>query len=264
MKVQSALDTPQYAPCIYKNRTTGELERGQYNLTEMMEKAKENHDARLRELAAAKKTLTPAEIDELAEKLYKQYDPQHMTQKDYDSFINALIEGGALTSAETHGMCFKNMDVIDPYESLRSWEIRSPLDEVSRLSDVNGDAMLFLYAIKDRDRGGAQSNKAHARATRKALSVLDAMLYKRKQEGISSVSENTDSWGIESWSFSWSKITMKTRMQNSGTPQTAVSKTSLISAAVSALLEKIHREYNPQKIAQDEYERYIDKLLAAL
>ena len=62
--------------------------------------------------------------------------------------------------------------------------VRSPLDRVFKLADTNGDAMLFLRALQNRDRGSAQSTEAHTRAVRKALAVLDAMLERREKYGI--------------------------------------------------------------------------------
>lgn len=184
MRVQSTSNAPVYAPCITKDLTTGELEWGQYNLTELMEQAKVRHDERLQELSAAKKSLTPAEIHELADQLYKKYDPKHMTLDEYDSFINDLINGGVLNYAETAGMGVGNRVIVDPYESKCSWAICSPLDTVFKLADTNGDAMLFLRALQNRDRGSAQSTEAHARAVRKALAVLDAMLERREKYGV--------------------------------------------------------------------------------
>lgn len=181
MKIQSTTNAPVYAPYITKNRTTGELEWGQYNLTEFMEQARVRHDERLRELSAAKKSLTPAEIHELAGQLYQKYDPQHMTLDEYDSFINDLISSGVLNHAEIGGMGVGNRVIVDPCEPTFSRAVRSPLDWVSKLADTNGDVMLFLHALQDRDRGSAQSTEAHTRAVRKALAVLDAMLERRKQ-----------------------------------------------------------------------------------
>lgn len=188
MKVQSS---PLYIPAMFKDRTTGEWETRQLNWTELMEKAKIRRDANVQQLAAAKSSLTPAEIDELAEKLYTKYNPQSMTQDEYNSFIDDLINGGALNRAEANGMSGRYGIEVDPSAPGGLQEIHTQEDLICSLSDAKGNAMQFLSALARWDKGSLRANEAYSNAAQKAVAVLDAILERRKQSD-----------GRENYSFS--------------------------------------------------------------
>lgn len=184
MNVQSTSTTPKYIPAMFKDPTTGEWETRQLNWTELMEQAKIRRDTELQQLAAAKKSLTPAEINELADKLYKKYNPQSMTQEAYNRFIDDLIDGGALNRAEASGMNGRYGIEVDPLGPGGLQQIHSSEGLICSLSDAQGNATLFLRALGRWDRGSLRANEAQSNAARKALAILDAILERREQYGL--------------------------------------------------------------------------------
>ena len=68
--------------CYYLNPTTKKLELGTYDESTVMEKLQKRAEE-LKKNPVGQTTLTNEEIQELA----KKFDPQNMTQKEYDSFI---------------------------------------------------------------------------------------------------------------------------------------------------------------------------------
>lgn len=191
MNIQSAPAAPMYIPAMFKDQTTGQWETRQLNWTELMEKAKVTRDAELQKLAAAKQSLTPAEVNDLAEQLYKKYDPQSMTQEEYNCFIDDLINGGALNRAEASGMSGRYGIEVDPSAPGGLQEIHAQEDLICSLSDAKGNAMQFLSALARWDKGSLRANEAYSNAAQKAVAVLDAILERRKQSD-----------GRENYSFS--------------------------------------------------------------
>lgn len=81
------ISNPIYAPCYQLNKTTGEVEVSTYNYTALMEKIqKQIEEAKVNPPEIGNKTLYESEIKELAGK----YDPNNMSQVEYDAFICSL------------------------------------------------------------------------------------------------------------------------------------------------------------------------------
>lgn len=169
------------------NRSAEKRETSQASWAERMKEADEmiraRREARLQDLSAAKKSLTPAEVNDLADQLYTKYDPEHMTMDEYRWFIEDLVSGGALTRTEAEGFRVGNALEIDPF-SLRVREMDSPLDNIFTLADANGNARLFVHTLTRWVRGNSPIYDAQMDAAEKASDILDAMLARRKQAGL--------------------------------------------------------------------------------
>ena len=153
------------------------------HMKETYEMIRARYEARLQDLSTAKKFLTPAEINDLADQLYAKYDPEHMTMDEYGRFIEDLVSGGALTRTEAEGFRVGHEVEIDPF-SLRVREMDSPLDTIFTFDDAKGNARLFVRSLTRWVRGSSPIYDAQMDAAEKASDILDAMLARRKQAGL--------------------------------------------------------------------------------
>ena len=172
MNVTGSSD-PIYLPCIRLNQKTGEAEFGTYDYTALMEKIqKQIEEAKVNPPEIGNQTLSEAEIQELA----KRYDPQNMTQDEYDEFIRYLQEKGVLSGLETSDLGMSRVTIVPGYfEPAYLWTSPSSVgSDVHSLNDVGGNALQFAqimtrWKVPDSDvqiRQGAYS---------KVLEILNQM-----------------------------------------------------------------------------------------
>lgn len=131
-------------PCYYVNSATKKLESGSYDAAAMMATIQQRAD-QLQKNPVGQNTLTQEEIQQLA----KKYDPQNMTQKEYDSFIRYLEEKGVLSPLESSDIGASVCYVIPGFsQSAQIWTSSSSLGaEINTLGDVNGNALLFAQIM---------------------------------------------------------------------------------------------------------------------
>ena len=162
-----------YVPCIWLNPTTQKAEVGTYNYTAFMEKMqKQAEQAKEKPPELGEQTLSEAEIQELAEK----YDPQNMSQAEYDEFIRYLEGKGVLSRLETSDLGMSRITIVPGYfEPAYIWTSSSGMGSSARsLGDVGGNALRFAqimsqWAVPDSSvqiRQGAYS---------KVLGILNQM-----------------------------------------------------------------------------------------
>lgn len=137
---------PVYLPYIWLNPTTGKAESGTYNYTAFMEKFQEQikeMNGKPPELGT--QTLSEAEIQALA----KRYDPQNMTQDEYDEFIRYLEGKGVLSALETSDLGMSRVTIVPGYfEPAYIWTGSSGVGtSVRLLRDVGGNALQFAQIM---------------------------------------------------------------------------------------------------------------------
>lgn len=137
---------PIYLPCIWLNPTTQKAEVGTYNYTALMEKfQKQAEQAKLNPPELGNQTLSEADIQALAEK----YDPQNMSQAEYDEFIRYLEDKGVLSRLETSDLGMSRITIVPGYfEPAYIWTSSSGMgSSVRSLSDVGGNALQFAQIM---------------------------------------------------------------------------------------------------------------------
>lgn len=135
-----------YLPCIWLNPTTQKAEVGTYNYTALMEKfQKQIAQAKLNPPELGDQTLSEADIQALAEK----YDPQNMSQAEYDEFIRYLEGKGVLSRLETSDLGISRITIVPGYsEPAYIWTSSSRMgSSVRSLSDVGGNALQFAQIM---------------------------------------------------------------------------------------------------------------------
>ncbi|MBM6725356.1 hypothetical protein [Pseudoflavonifractor phocaeensis] len=135
-----------YLPYTWLNPTTGKAELGTYNYTAFLEKfQKQIEEAKVNPPELKDQTLSETEIQELA----KKYDPQDMTQDEYDEFIRYLEEKGVLSRLETSDLGMSRITIVPGYfEPAYIWTDSSGVgSSVRSLSDVGGNALQFAQIM---------------------------------------------------------------------------------------------------------------------
>lgn len=158
----------------YLNPTTKKVELSDKTIDydAVMKKAQEQLEE-LKKNPVGKNTLTDAEINELAQK----YDPQNMTQKEYDNFIRYLEEKGVLSKLETCDIGMSFTRIIPGYNGLtesvltegNQWAAR-----INTLTDTKGNALQFAQA-KSQWQGLGYSGQIQQGAYSKVLDILNQM-----------------------------------------------------------------------------------------
>lgn len=135
-----------YLPCIWLNPTTQKEEVGTYNYTAFMEKfQKQVEQVKGNPPELGDQTLSEAEIQALA----KKYDPQSMSQAEYDEFIRYLERKGVLSRLETSDLGMSRIMIVPGYfEPAYIWTSSSGMgSSVRSLSDVGGNALQFAQIM---------------------------------------------------------------------------------------------------------------------
>lgn len=183
MRAEST-SSPRMIPALFKDRVTGEWEQRDINWDELMENAAALRKEKAAQLAASKKSLSAEEIDELAEKLYQKYDPKHMSQAEYNNFIDDLVNSGALNRAETECMGGRSGITVDPTAPGGLVKVRPGERLAWSLAEANGDARVFLNTLNRWYNSGTQADQARSNAIRKAAAILDAIIKRRERSGL--------------------------------------------------------------------------------
>ncbi len=137
----------------------------------------------LKKNPVGKNTLTDAEIQELAQK----YDPQKMTQKEYDSFIRYLEEKGVLSKLETCDIGMSFTRIIPGYNGMTVFVEPASTQWVNTLADMNGNALQFVQA-KSQLHGLGYNGQIQQGAYSKVLDILNQMNEVREESASSQTS----------------------------------------------------------------------------
>lgn len=196
----------------YLNPTTKKVELTDKTIDydAVMKKAQEQLEE-LKRNPVGKNTLTDAEINELAQ----EYDPQNMTQKEYDNFIRYLEEKGVLSKLETCDIGMSFTRIIPGYNGLtesvltegNQWAAR-----INTLTDTKGNALQFAQA-KSQWQGVGYSGQIQQGAYSKVLDILDQMNAARGGETSnqnSPATEKSDFWFKRSVNTGASNLTIST------------------------------------------------------
>lgn len=194
----------------YLNPTTKKVELTEIDYDAVTKKAQEQLEE-LKKNPVGKNTLTDTEINELAQK----YDPQNMTQKEYDNFIRYLEEKGVLSKLETCDIGMSFTRIIPGYNGLaeavltesNQWAVRT-----NTLADTKGNALQFAQA-KSQWQGVDYSGQIQQGAYSKVLDILNQMNVARGGEDssqTSSASEKSDFWSGRNINTGASNLTFST------------------------------------------------------
>ena len=135
-----------YLPCIWLNPTTQKAEVGTYSYTALMEKfQKQVEQVQGKPPELGNQTMSEAEIQALAEK----YDPQNMSQAEYDEFIRYLEKKYVLSRLETSDLGMSRITIVPGYfEPAYIWTSSSGMgSSVRSLRDVGGNALQFAQIM---------------------------------------------------------------------------------------------------------------------
>ena len=128
-------------------------------------------------------TLTDTEIQELAQK----YDPQKMTQKEYDSFIRYLEEKGVLSKLETCDIGMSFTRIIPGYNGMTVTVAPASTQWVKTLADMNGNALQFVLA-KSQLQWLGYNGQIQQGAYFKVLDILNQINEARDESASSQIS----------------------------------------------------------------------------
>ena len=164
-----------------KDQSLGSAEADFAALMERGQAAREAREAS--EAGFSRRELTGEELGELAEK----YDPNSMTQEEYDALLEELVEKGVLKKSEMTSLGYRGMVLlgqlepgsfhdIESWQRSMIWAVRSnPLPaDVSGLDDFDGSA---LAMVKSRARWtlAMESNEFLAKRYDANTTLLDIM-----------------------------------------------------------------------------------------
>lgn len=179
----------------------------------------------LKKNPVGKNTLTDTEIKKLAQK----YDPQKMTQKEYDSFIRYLEEKGVLSKLETCdiGMSFNR--IISGYNGMTEsmgTESTRWIPTIKTLADTKGNALMFTQA-KSQLQGLGYNGQIQHGAYSKVFDILNQMNSVRGGEASSQTSssfEENNFWSGRSVSTNASNLTVSALIGDLSTFQLAIDR----------------------------------------
>ena len=188
----------------YLNPTTQKMELTDKTVDydAVMKTAQEQFEE-LKKNPVGQNTLTDEEINELAQK----YDPQQMTQKEYDSFIRYLEEKGVLSKLETCDIGMSFTRIIPGYNGLTEsmgTESTQWSTKINTLADTKGNALLFAQT-KSQLQGLGYAGQIQQGAYSKVSDILNQMNAARGGTASSQRSlafANTDFWSERNWTVS--------------------------------------------------------------
>ena len=188
----------------YLNQTTQKMELTDKTVDydAVMKTAQEQFEE-LKKNPVGQNTLTDAEIKELAQK----YDPQQMTQKEYDSFIRYLEEKGVLSKLETCDIGMSFTRIIPGYNGLTEsmgTESTQWSTKINTLADTKGNALLFAQT-KSQLQGLGYAGQIQQGAYSKVSDILNQMNAARGGTASNQRSlafANTDFWSERNWTVS--------------------------------------------------------------
>ena len=188
----------------YLNPTTQKMELTDKTVDydAVMKTAQEQFEE-LKKNPVGQNTLTDAEIKELAQK----YDPQQMTQKEYDSFIRYLEEKGVLSKLEICDIGMSFTRIIPGYNGLTEsmgTESTQWITKINTLADTKGNALLFAQT-KSQLQGLGYTGQIQQGAYSKVSDILNQMNAARGGTASNQRSlafANTDFWSERNWTVS--------------------------------------------------------------
>lgn len=188
----------------YLNPTTQKMELTDKTVDydAVMKTAQEQFEE-LKKNPVGQNTLTDEEINELAQK----YDPQQMTQKEYDSFIRYLEEKGVLSKLETCDIGMSFTRIIPGYNGLTEsmgTESTQWSTKINTLTDTKGNALLFAQT-KSQLQGLGYAGQIQQGAYSKVSDILNQMNAARGGTASNQRSlafANTDFWSERNWTVS--------------------------------------------------------------
>ena len=189
----------------YLNPTTKKMELTDKTIDyDAVIKAAQEQFEELKKNPVGKNTLTDTEIKELAQK----YDPQKMTQKEYDNFIRYLEEKGVLSKLETCDIGMSFTRIIPGYNGMT--ESTQWITTIKTLADTKGNALMFAQA-KSQLQGLGYNGQIQHEAYSKVLDILNQMNAARGGEAnnqTSSTFEENNFWSGRSVSTNESNLTV--------------------------------------------------------
>ncbi|MDE6841750.1 MAG: hypothetical protein K2P49_13110 [Oscillospiraceae bacterium] len=143
-----------------------------------VQQAAERRTADQADSAPARKTPSREDLAELAAK----YNPRRMTQAEYDSFLENLVDKGILSKSDLDHLGYRGMVVLGPEsEGAYSWGVTSRWDVsgmslsqlrglagVASLADAGGDALTMAKLLSLQKPCAATSPEALAFAQESA------------------------------------------------------------------------------------------------
>lgn len=143
-----------------------------------VQQAAERRTADQADSAPARRTPSRADLAELAAK----YNPRRMTQAEYDSFLEDLVDKGILSKSDLGHLGYRGMVVLGPEsEGAYSWGVTSRWDVsgmslsqfrgftgVASLADAGGDALTMARLLACQKPCAATSPEALAFAQESA------------------------------------------------------------------------------------------------
>ena len=188
----------------YLNPTTQKMELTDKTVDydAVMKTAQEQFEE-LKKNPVGQNTLTDEEINELAQK----YDPQQMTQKEYDSFIRYLEEKGVLSKLETCDIGMSFTRIIPGSNGLTEsmgTESTQWSTKINTLADTKGNALLFAQT-KSQLQGLGYAGQIQQGAYSKVSDILNQMNAARGGTASNQRSlafANTDFWSERNWTVS--------------------------------------------------------------
>ena len=210
----------------YFNPTTKKMELTDKTVDydALMKMAQEQFEE-LKKNPVGKNTLTDAEINELAQK----YDPQKMTQDEYDDFIRYLEEKGVLSKLETCDIGMSFTRIIFGYNGLTEsigTESTQWITKIHTLDDTKGNALQFAQAKSQLQVLGYNGQIQHG-AYSKVLDILNQMNAARggtaSSQTSSAFEENALGFG-RSISMSKSHLTVSALMGDLSSFQLAIDR----------------------------------------
>lgn len=115
----------------------------------------------------SKGKLSKEEIEDLANK----YDPTNMTQKEYDEFIEYLLDKGVINSKEASYGLGNTRIVLNNNLGVQGYLIEGTGSFIENLTDAGGNAIKFAEAMKE----WKGSTNIRELAFAKILSILRSM-----------------------------------------------------------------------------------------
>ena len=193
----------------YLNPTTQKMELTDKTVDydAVMKTAQEQFEE-MKKNPVGKNTLTDTEIKELAQK----YDPQKMTQKEYDNFIRYLEENGVLSKLETCDIGMSFTQIIPGYNGITEsigTQSTQWITTIKTLADTKGNALMFAQA-KSQLQGLGYNGQIQHGAYAKVLDILNQMNAVRGGEVSSQTSstfEENNFWSGRSVSTNESSLT---------------------------------------------------------
>lgn len=176
----SEISTPIYRSCYYADTSTGKVIPGKFNYSEFRALlAKRAAAANSSAIKTGHATLTPEDISYLAH----HYNPTHMSQTEYTSFIDYLVKKEVLGEDEIYDIGLDRMIIrpgaystgcIAPNLSQRDLSLRT-------LADADGNALYWTKIMAQWRDGSSRWVNVKADAFQKVADILDKMQAQRRQ-----------------------------------------------------------------------------------